>query len=300
MSSIMEVLDELGIDYARSGEHHHVRDGWLGVDCPWCPPPRGDKGRYRLGIEITSGRCNCWVSGKHSLASLLVEKAKISYKVADSLLKGVSLRRLLPKEKTRHKVSGTLIKPAGVKPMMQAHLKYLKDERHLDPLLIEKMWNVQGIGISYPLQWRLYIPIYLNGVEVSWTTRSIGKNNPQRYISAVPAQEKFHLKDVLYGIDMVRTTLVIVEGPTDAWNIGPGAAATLGLNYTPAQIDLMKRFPWRVVCFDNSPDAQKRADQLCDTLSLFPGRTTRICLDAEDPGSASKAEIQRLRRAVLE
>jgi hypothetical protein len=30
-----EVLDQLNIEYVTEG-HHHVRPGWVGIDCPWC------------------------------------------------------------------------------------------------------------------------------------------------------------------------------------------------------------------------------------------------------------------------
>lgn len=293
--NLTDVLTEAGVFFCRAGEHHHVREGWVGVDCPWCPAPRGYKGKYRLGIELTTGRANCWVCGRHSLPSVLVEAGKISYQAASALLTGVKLARFIPKP---HQI-GKLVKPKGIAPMAVPHKQYL-EERGFDPEEIERLWNVQGIGLAANLQWRLFIPIHLDGKEISWTTRSISSTNPRRYVTAAPSQESLHFKDSLYGLDLVRTTILVVEGPTDVWNIGPGAAGTYGLLYTPAQVSIIAKFPWRVVCFDNAPDAQKRARALCDTLSLFPGRTTNICLDAEDPGSASKKEIQRLRATVLD
>lgn len=297
MRNLIDVLNELNVKYCRSGEHHHVRDGWVGVNCPWCPPPRGHKGAFRLGIEINSGRTNCWVCGRHSIASVLVEVAKVPYKTAKGLLSGIRLSNLSPAHVP--KPDSKLQRPSGIGPMLPAHRKYLQ-VRGFNPDKIEKLWNVMGIGIAGSLQWRLYIPITLDGQEVSWTTRSIAENNVRKYISASPNQERLHFKDSLYGIDMVRTTIVVVEGPTDVWRIGPGAVALYGLNYTPSQVALIAKFPWRVICFDNEPDAQKKATRLCNTLSLLPGRTTNIRLDAEDPGSASLEEIKRFRRLVLD
>lgn len=293
--NIADVLSELNIPYCQPGGHHHVRDGWLGLDCPYCTPSYDGKGKWKLGIEISTGRVNCWSCGRKSLVQVIAEVGRVQYRVAKSLLDGVKLDRFAP---VSIKSSGTLNKPKGVGPMIECHRAYLR-ERQLNPDHIEKLFHVQGIGLASQLKWRLFIPIMLNGEEVSWTTRSIGSGT-MRYISASPDQERLHFKDSLYGIDLVRTTLVIVEGPVDAWNVGPGAAATYGLNTTPSQVSIMARFPHRVVCFDNSTGAQRQAAKLCDTLSMFPGRTTNIQLDAEDPGSASKKEIRLLREAVLD
>lgn len=295
---ITDILSDLGIEFAREGQHHHIRSGWIGLHCPFCSAPRGEKGRYKLGIETASGRCNCWSCGKHSVASVLVELGRVSYRVANELLKGANLKRL-DTTKTSKRVAGILTNPKNRSEVLaEPHRQYLLG-RGFDPEDVQKLWKIQSISIAPRLQWRLFIPIDFNGEEVSWTTRTISNSASPRYVSARPEEEKRHLKDVLYGIDLVRTTLIIVEGPTDAWNVGPGAAAVFGLNYTPAQVDLMSRFPSRVTCFDNAPDAQRRAIELCETLSLSHGKTTNICLDAEDPGSASAKEIRLFRKCVL-
>lgn len=291
---LTDTLKELEIHYCNPGEHHHVRDGWIGLHCPWCPKPRGEKGRYRLGIEVNTGRANCWVCGRHSLVSVLMEVGHVSYRTAKELLDGVELRKFNKQDK---KVAGHLTKPKGIGPMSAAHKDYLLD-RGINPKQVERLWNVQGIGVAATLKWRLFIPITLNGEEVSWTTRSLS-NKRTRYISAKPEQETVHLKDTLYGIDLARTSIVVVEGPADVWKIGPGAVATFGLNVTSSQLDIIRRFPLRAICFDWEKMADRRARDLCETLSLFPGETYKVDLDAEDPASASMKEIKQLRKAFL-
>lgn len=66
------------------------------------------------------------------------------------------------------------------------------------------------------------------------------------------------------------------------------------------QVKKMAAYPSRVVCFDSEPRAQDRARELCEALSIHPGRTVRIEIDSPDPGSASKKEVARLRRAFLD
>jgi len=292
--NIIDVLSELNIPHCKPGEHHHVRDGWVGVDCPYCPPSYGGKGKWKMGIEISSGRTNCWTCGGKNLIQVLSEISNSQYQSIKGLVSDIKFRRLIP---TGIKSYGVLQKPKDVKPMEEVHREYLRN-RNLNPESIERLWNVQGIGLSHQYKWRLFIPISLNGEEISWSTRSIG-NVPNKYISASPSQERIHFKNSLYGIDLVRSTIVITEGPSDVWNIGPGAVCTYGLNYTPQQVSLMIRFPHRVVCFDNSVDAQRQASKLCVTLSMYQGRTTNVCLDAKDPGSADKREVTLLRDSFI-
>lgn len=290
---LSQVLDEAGISYCNAGEHHHVSEGWIGIDCPWCPPPRGNKGRFRLGINLETGKANCWVCGGKSLKAVLLKAGRISPKAVDSLLAGVTIQRVSHVEHTGH-----FKPPTGIGPLQPAHKKYLKS-RGFDPKQIEKLWNVQGIGIASRLQWRLFVPIMLDGRQVSWTTRAIGNRTP-KYKNAPSDQESVSIKDTLYGIDLVRTTIIVCEGPTDVWRIGPGAVATFGVNVTPSQIDIIRRFPIRVLCFDSDVNKNRSVRSLAEALGMFNGETYQVELDAEDPASASTKEIRQLRKAFVD
>jgi hypothetical protein len=161
---------------------------------------------------------------------------------------------------------------------------------------LQQFWSLEGIGIASKLSWRIYIPIVFRNVRVSWTTRAIGTTVPQRYISASAAEEALNHRDLIYGLDYCQHSIVIVEGPTDAWAIGPGAGALFGISFSVAQVRKLTEIPFRFVCFDSETAAQQRANDLCSQLACFPGRTCNIVLDAKDPGSASPKEIRRLRR----
>jgi DNA primase len=193
--------------------------------------------------------------------------------------------------------TGRYTPPRGCQPLLAAHRKYLCS-RGFDPDEIIATWGVQGIGVAPKLGWRLFIPIQYKGELVSWTTRAIGTSG-LRYISASYTEEAISHKHLLYGIDMVAHAVAIVEGPTDAWGIGPGAVGTLGLSWTPEQVKLMTSFPVRVVCFDNTPNAQARARKLADILSLYPGETYRVCMSGKDPASSPKQEIREFRKRFL-
>ena len=137
---------------------------------------------------------------------------------------------------------------------------------------------------------------------VSWTTRTISSDESiTRYVSASPQEESISHKSILYGEDLARQVIVIVEGPVDAWAIGPGAVATLGIVYSTAQINRMIRFPVRYILFDSEIEAQKRAKKLSNSLSCFPGTTAIITLDSgKDAAEADADEIKKLRKEVFQ
>lgn len=293
--NLEKVLNEYNVPFCLPGEHHHVRDGWVGVHCPWCPAPIGGKGEYRLGIELVSGRVNCWICGRHSLAEVLVKFGKTSFKTVKQSLAAINFKAS-PMMEARKFASKTIL-PKGVGPLLPCHKKYLIG-RGFDPDQLAAIWKIGGIGLEAEYRWRIFIPIQIDGQTVSWTTRSI-VDTGRRYITAKPEMSAMPIADLVYGIDMVRDYIIIHEGPADVWRMGPGAVATLGTITTPKKVGFLRRFPLRIVCFDNSAPAQKAARRLAEELSLFPGRTLNVNLDAEDPGSASQEEINTFRKTLL-
>lgn len=289
---ITDILAKYGVPTRDHGQHHHVSTGWVGVDCPYCSP---GSGRFRAAFGPGGRAVNCWTCGKLPLFKTIRELTGIP---ADEL------HRLLGSLRASDRPQGPgrrreVLLPVGVGPLLPPHRRYLRG-RGFDPDGLVKLWGLGGIGIAARLAWRIFVPIHLGGRVVSWTTRALADDVKYRYVTASAGEEAVPSRELLYGADYVRHAAVIVEGPTDAWRVGPGAAATLGVSYTAAQFERMTRFPVRVVCFDSESAAQGRARKLADDLSVFPGKTYRVELDAEDPGSAPAREIDRLRRLFLE
>lgn len=197
--------------------------------------------------------------------------------------------------RTPARAIGKLKEPKHRSPLMRAHREYLKF-RNFDPDLLTRLWDLEGIGLSAKLAWRIYIPIILQGSRVSWTTRAIGPNITQRYVSAAATEESIPHKDCIYGIDFACHSIVIVEGPADVWRIGPGAGGLFGTAFTASQVQLLSRFPFRYILFDNAASAQAQARCLAEQLSCFPGETTVLECDAKDPGELRPSEVRRLRK----
>lgn len=285
--SIEEIFDELKVSYI-SGGHHHSRPGWIQLQtCPFC-----SSDSYHLGINLAGRYGSCWKCGGHGLPSIL-EKLGVAREKAWNLFRGIELGSVVFHEKARTR----LVEPAGRGPLLPAHRRYL-ESRGFDPDALAETWKLEGIGPCTNLAWRIYIPIIHRNARVSWTSRAIGKRVTQRYLSASAEEEAVNHKEIVYGLDYCSHSVVIVEGPTDTWNVGPGAGGLFGTAFSTAQVKKLIKIPMRFICFDSSDEAQKRAKELANLLAPFPGVTENIELDAEDPGSASPKEIRLLRKVA--
>ena len=294
MQELLDLLDESGVAYRRGGEHKHVREGWLGLDCPQCGP---GSNRFHLGLNLRSLAFHCWRCGNlNSLETL--EALGVASKPFWSLRRyGMVAEQSKWLGSKAANGASVLREPVGIAPMARIHRRYL-ERRGFEPSTLARIWALEGIGLEARLRWRIYIPITFQGVRVSWTTRAVGERVTPRYVSAAPDQEKIPHKQLVYGLDLCAHSVVIVEGPADAWRIGPGAGALFGTAFTTAQLKQLATIPKRFVCFDSEPAAQARARALTEMLSGFPGSTEVVQIDAKDPGSATKQEIRRLRRAA--
>lgn len=287
----IDILKEYNIPYRTEG-HHHCRSGWVQIDCPYCGK---NSNKYHMGYSLFGKYFNCWRCGGHQLIDVISEITNLSIQQCQKLLGDLEIdKSIKPKSK------GKLILPKNIGELLPAHKNYLKS-RGYDYKELQKLWHIQSIGISGNLSWRIFIPITYQAETVSWSTRSISNNsNVLRYINASVEQESINHKDLLYGEDYVRQSIIVVEGYFDAWRIGYGAVATMGLNFTLAQINKIIKYPIRVVCLDNEKIAQKRANDLCRILSAFPGETYNIVLDRKDAGESSHKTIKMLRKRFLE
>lgn len=292
MIDLRALLTDLGISYKEHGESPLISAGWLGLVCPHC----GIGGtKHGFGIHIRTLRTSCWKCSGRGLVAALCEITGLAHgdikrRLGDLGSTGDDSRVVRP--------TGRYKEPVGVGPLLPVHRAYL-EKRRFDPDEIAEVWGVRGIGLAPKLQFRLFLPVTVHNKQASWTTRAVG-NVELRYISADPADERVPLKHTLYGQDLARQSVIVVEGPTDAWRIGPGAVATYGLSHTPAQVAAIGRYSVRVICFDGEPTAQRRARKLADDLACVPGETYVVTLSGKDPCDSPAAELAELRARFLE
>lgn len=292
----MDLLDFLaanGIDHREGGTHQHVRPGWVGVDCPRCGPRSG---RFHAGVRNDLSRASCWRCGGLRPLELLAELTGLPWWKVRQQITPISTGRDHAESDVPTKVEAE--HPPGLTSISGAFCRYLEG-RGFNPKQIESLWGIKATGRTGRLSWRIWIPIHFNGRIVSWTTRAIGTAQP-RYISAAPEQEAVNHKTLLYGEDLAGPEIVVVEGPLDAWAIGPGAVAIMGLMTTPQQIARIGSHPVRVICCDNEPAAQRRANRLATLVQDYPGETHIVELETgKDPAEAEPDELEEIRRRFL-
>lgn len=284
-----ELLEEFDIPQAPEG-HEHSTEGWVQFDCPFCGK---DSRHYHMGYNISGGFTNCWRCGSHSVASVLMEYSDLPYRQIKKMLDEVTPVRI--KDELDETVKTKLVVPAGIDGLKPVHIKYLEN-RGYDPTEVQRLWQIKGIGVIGRLKWRIFIPILYNNKVVSWTTRALSDRVSKKYWSAKPDEELIPHKELLYGMDYVRHTAIIVEGPLDVWAIGPGAVATFGTGFTKQQVLKLLGVPRKIICYDAEKEAQKQAHKLSDALGGFGGETVIVQLDSKDPGEAKSKELKYLRK----
>lgn len=293
--NFQDLLNKNNVPYQTEGRH--VRSGWIQFQCPFCGGG-SDAAKPYMGYNVRGNYCNCWNCGHHHLTFVLQKLTKLLppevHKIVDEL-KSVSNAY---RQTDLGVITGELRPPYGMKEMGSVHRDYL-ESRGFNPDEIFKLWSVMGISFSSKCSWSLYIPIIKWGHVVSWTTRYIGESEKAlRYIAADPTEESLPRRQLLYGEDYCRHTVVICEGPLDVWAIGPGAVCIFGDEPSPGQILALAKYPVRAICFDNEPAAQKLARNLMRILAPFDGETYNIVLDSKDPAS-SKQEAKQIRELFL-
>ena len=286
MISLDDLLSRLRIEFVREG-NHHCRAGWIQSDCPFCG--KGSK-RFHLGWNLTFNYVNCWKCGSHRIAPTLVELTGLSFKEVGKLLEDLATSNPIEFDDKR----GTLELPTGIGDLLKPHKRYLK-KRDYDPDELSDLWDIGGIGIHASLPWRIFIPITFQTKTISWTTRSISDKAVIRYYSAQADQEEINHKSILYGEEHCRHSIIVHEGCFDVWRTGVGSVATCGTGFSRSQVLRIANYPIRVICFDNEPTAQKRAEEICDLLEPFSGETYNVTLSSKDASEASDKEIKQLR-----
>lgn len=281
---ITEVLKRYNIPFKEFPEHHHCTENWINICCPFC----GDE-NFKLGIHINCYAVSCWKCGNHKISKLFAS-LNIPLSIIHKLIPSGEKRRDRDKPKT-------LSWPDCVQPVSDEHLDYL-ERRNFDAKEIVRTWSLMGTRRIGFLRNRIIIPIFQNGIVVSYTSRDITGRSAIRYkncpinLSIKPA------KNCLYGIDkVVGDRIVVVEGPTDVWRLGPGAVATLGTEYTNAQVALMLRFQSVIVLYDR--EAEKEGQKLIRRLRWHNIDATQMTLDVKDPAELTNSEANQIMDIVF-
>ncbi len=286
---IRSFLDDKGIDYKTAGKN--VTSGWIELACPFCADPS-----YHLGISDIN-IYHCWRCGtKGSVVKLIMELENISYSKAIKELSNYYLSDLTElkidiQKRYNHNI---LPKEAG-KEFPSIHSDYLLS-RNFSLNLIKK-YDLYSCHMLGKYKYRIICPVIEDGRIVNFTAMAVSGQSP-KYLHCPNEEAIIPMKECLYNIDSVGKTIIIVEGVTDVWRLGDGAVATMGIEFTTEQINVLaKREINRCfVMFDAEDLAQKKAVKLATALSSFIKEVDIISLEKGDPGDLTEEEVQEIRK----
>jgi len=303
LMDIIRLFLDYRVDFKTEG-HKHCRPGWVNTPCPFCT---GNEG-YHLGYDTAGDYFSCWRCGGKGVVTALSRLLHIPESEVRNILPqygGKTRRRKAPEAKVqllpfKH--------PSGTGPLLLNHRRYL-EKRRFDPDALVEQWGLLGTGPVSTLRTqekvihyshRILIPIYWEGVEVSFQTRDVTGKHDLRYIACPEERETIKHKHLLYGTTerFQSPEAVVVEGVTDAWRFQGKAVATFGIKYTPKQLRLLsKLFQRVVVIFDSDPQAIEQANRLVAELKFRGVRAETVRIE-DDPGSMSDREAHSLLRKI--
>jgi len=297
MLDFIKLCRDKNISYLESG-HHHCHDGWVQVHCPFCT--EGIHG-WHLGFSLEKGNLNCWRCGSHSAWEWLNVVFKNREESAKQIYKLYSINSASSVSATPIKVRGKKAKqPEGMEPLSKVHKQYLADRKFDYKKLVDE-WNIQGTKnlSNEGWWWRIIAPVNnVSGSTVAYTGRALRPSVLPRWKFSREEEMSEDPKKLIYGIDKVQDRVLIVEGVSDVWRLGPGSAALLGIDWKVEQVFILKNYKHRFIMFDPEPEAQKRAVGLANWLAPFPGNTEIITGIGSDPGDLKQKEADNIMKEL--
>lgn len=295
----LRFLREAHIDYTTEGAK--ATKNRVNIHCPFCEGSQN----YHLGIHLTNAYGHCWRCGAHSLPEIVHTILRVTWKEVYNILedyKNVRNVRLSARASKGTRHNKLVLPDSGVMDLTKLHKQYIR-KRNYNVNEITDLWKIQSTGPVGKNKHRIYIPIMYMEQPVSYQCRTIQPNVDLRYITCKPEHEKMFHKNTLYGVDhALSDTLVVVEGITDVWRLGPGAVATFGTSYTTEQMLQIARYSNVFILFDPEIAAQKKANKLANEVAMInKGNVHIITLDDTDidPGDLPQDEADQLMHDIL-
>lgn len=222
-----------GVQYVEEGPN--VKRGNLNIRCPFCGP---NDPSHHMGVDPKDGAWACWRQSEHrgrSPVRLVARILNITYhaarvmlgigpeedpsefeEIARSLKDGWSPKDVAEADKEL-KLPGEL-REVYASGLSKRFADYIVS-RHFRAADLRDFCELYGIRCAWVGEWkdRIFIPIFLQGTLVSWTSRAIG-DALIRYKDLDKERSIIPPKQTLYNYDFASEgghTLLVVEGPID-------------------------------------------------------------------------------------
>lgn len=291
-------LDNTGIPYWTEGPN--VARGWIGITCIYC-----DDHHNHLGINLRHKNFHCWIClATGSAVQLIMDLERAPFAKARRRIE--EFPQLFPDDTPQKPTAlrkGDYPLPLGSKPALApAAINYLLRRGFHDPLKLRDTWDLHAALPYGPWKHRIIIPIRAYGATQSWTSLDYTDRQTPKYKAAEDADSMIPISHLLYGIDHTRREqpVVVVEGPVDAWKIGPGAVSMLGMTATPQRItalELMEASRYFIM-FDSGERELRNAQDLAMELGARGLSVEVLELAEGDPGDLSQDDVSKLREEI--
>ena len=296
--SVEEYLQEAGISYSTSGKN--VSENWIGLSCPFC----GDSSNH-CGINIHTKAFSCFRCGEKGRITKLI----MALENKDSSGALNTVKKFLKKEKygsntTRNKsIPGASMVAAFISEnatiLCQRDGDYL-ERRGFDYKSIEQSYGILSCKPTSKYAHRILIPYIFQGKQYTFSTRDTSRLAKVPYLHCPISKSIAAPKELLYNVDTVKDTCLVVEGCFDVFRMGPGTVALSGIQFTRAQVLGLSRFKKIFILFDPEEVAQEQACRLANDLSFCAGTVEILKLDVDcDPGDMKEDDVKVLRREVF-
>ena len=300
--NITSYLEDRGIKFTPGGRKN-VSHGWVGVRCPFC----GDHSNH-CGINIKKANFNCWICGEHGGIIKFIqaiencessEAWRIAKKFREDQSAPVELGNRKPPTLPPQGLRRNVLPEYLLKTLRPKHKKYLRS-RKFNPKELEKKYRLTGSRDDGPYPGRIVAPFFLNQKIVTYILIDITGEANVKYLPCPKEKSIVSHKKTLYNIDNVRSRKVaIVEGPFDVWRIGDGAVATMGIQFTRAQLNQLVEKGTReaYVIYDSDQDGQgqRMGKILANQLSGIIQYVEYVELNSGDPDDLDEKSLEEIR-----
>jgi hypothetical protein len=295
---IIKLFEKYKIDYKTSGAE--TTKGWVNIACPFC----GDDKRH-LGYSERLDIWSCWRCGIKSKERVMKALLGTSQEKTAAILDEYYVAGKHDEE--RRIQAAELKLPENERTLLPAHRDYLIG-RGFDPDELVRDHKIVSTGNYGDYKNRILIPIYYKGRLVSFHSRDVSGKSQKPKKACEQEKEVIRHKELLYNFDRVKgNTVIVSEGPFDAWRWRDLGVATFGIKFTEPQIDLLSCFKNIFVVFDSKMEdgeekeviAQKQAEELAERLAIW----NNVYLISEigcDPADLSQRRADRIASGFLE
>lgn len=313
------LLDKYNIEYRDSGPN--VGRDCINIQCPTC-----DDTSFHRGINYKRMVSNCWRCKKrYNVYSLLADILNIDIEeikeelglievASDSILEEI-INMLSPKIKEKKeiiKVENLVlpdtffgIRTTGITERFWTYLNRRGFSYNKE--YINKYFRGCLVGED---AFRIIIPIYMNGKVMTWTGRSIFKDEPLRYKTYPASMSVRKITDCLLDYDDINKggdCLFICEGPLDAikmnWYLPKWHHATclftksISKAQTSLLVDIANKWNKIYIILDRGEDVTTQG--LRDKLSFLGNVYCYFLTEAKDPGELTEEQINNIIKEII-